>query len=148
MNNFKRRQPLNSRPQAMDGFFSRPNNVSGGTNLRPRVRQRSYAPATPAMQPLRRPVSDFRRPATSEAPVRRSLQTNQRPRRSAYANTLATNLNMELPEAGRRTRKKFAKGSKLQKIRKWTFRTAAVSMIMVLAVGGLLFGKDHTREVT
>jgi LCP family protein required for cell wall assembly len=53
---------------------------------------------------------------------------------------------MDLPENGKnRGKKSLKKAGKLRSIRKWTLRTALVSLVLVLGIGGLLFGKGYLK---
>lgn len=140
MDNFRRRTPGNPQRQAMDGFFSRP--VSG--DHAGRLRPRAYAkPGASAAAPQRR-VDNFARADGFYAPNRRNVAQTAAPRRAPISRA---SLNMELPESGKgQGRAKTKKHvSKLQTLRKWTFRTVAFTMIAVLVVGGLLFAKGYFK---
>lgn len=149
MDNFRRRtntRPLNGK--AVDGFVSRP----GSTGMRPRGQAGVGVGLSQPSPTARRRVDDFRRPDGFYAQSRRNLQPGQ-PGRAGHdpraRQAFSANLNLDLPETSGKLRKDMSKTrskqTRFQKIRKWTFRTAAVSMIMVVAVGGLLFGKGYFK---
>lgn len=121
-----------------------------GAGLQPRARA-----GTGLGQPspsARRHVDDFRRPDGFHAQTRRNLQPTGQSRSSHSSRPIASSLNLDLPESTGKRRGGLRGGSKskskltrFQTIRKWTFRTAAVSMVMLVAVGGLLFGKGYFK---
>ena len=145
MDNIRRRTP--SRPlsgQAVDGFFSRPAGTARPLSPTGRNRPRSLQVQNPSV-PTRR-INDFRRTEGFHAPPRRSIRSgagNQA--RSLIGANLPSGLNLDLPEAGKSKGKTRGKQSKFQSVRKWTFRTAAVSMVLVAVGGGLLFGKGYFK---
>lgn len=148
MDNIRRRTPTGSHSgQALDGFFSRPAS-STRAPYRPvnRGRQRNTVISNQTA-PAQRRVDDFRRSEGFHAPKRRNLQptnTGYRQAPSLIGGNIPANLNLDLPETGkRRTKKSAAKLTRFQKIRKYTLRTAAFSMVAVVLVGGFLFGKGY-----
>ncbi|MDB5181497.1 MAG: hypothetical protein JWP13_260 [Candidatus Saccharibacteria bacterium] len=144
MDNFKR-HPSGHTQKTMDGFFRKPQQgVTDG--LQPRTPQRPSVSTGSHLGPSsQRRVDNFKRGDGFYTQTRRNLQVSQQPRRSQMGTTLSARLNMELPEGDKRAKKTKAKQGKFATIRKWTFRTTAAGMVMLLIVGGLLFGKGYFK---
>lgn len=140
MDSFRRRVPNRPNGRTVDGFISRPTHGQ--------VRS-AHGAARPAAQlGSNRSVGGFSRPDGFYAPPRRNLQpgTAARPARPAYdSDRLPKGLNIDLPEEGKKSRKKSAKHGRGHTLRKWAFRTTGASLLLVLAVGGLLFGKGYFK---
>lgn len=94
-----------------------------------------------------RRVDDFRRQGGFHAAPRRGLQPAGPVRPTSGALPVALNLDLpDISRSGRRSRsRQKPKQGKFATFRKWTFRAAAVSMVMAVAVGGLLFGKGYFK---
>lgn len=151
MDNFRRRTPTGtSGARTVDGFITR--GANGGP--RPVNGLGQHSPNAPRRA---RRVDDFRRADGFHTAPRRSLQPvgSARPDRPAQSSrsalgALPAALNLDLPEPsksgrGQKGRAKHKPQGRFATIRKWTFRTAAVSMVMAVAVGGLLFGKGYFK---
>ena len=96
------------------------------------------------MPSSQRRVDDFRRADGFHAPQRRSLQSV----RPQYGPSPSPRINMALPgEAVSKHdhRATKLKHGKLRAVRKWTFRTVVVCLVLVIGVGGLLFSKGFLK---
>lgn len=132
----------------MDGFIRRP----AGTGAAPalsHLRPRQRAATVPGPSSGRR-VDGFGRAEGFHAPARRSVQStgrNPQFRQSPQvSSSLAKQLNLELPGETRgrgRGKKRAAKLTRFQKIRRTTFRTVGATMLLALIGGGFLFTKGY-----
>ncbi len=129
--------------KTVDGFFTRPQSAPKGTQ-HTGLRQ---AIAKPAPSASRQQINDFKRSEGFHASSRRNLEPVAQ---SAGHHTVAAHF-AEQPAAkhrrfGRTKRSAATKpASKIRTIRTWTFRTTAVVLVLMIAVGGLLFGKGYFK---
>lgn len=131
----------------MDGFFTKPKPSSSlGRHPQSGSRRSAYRAGT-SMTGQSRHINDFDRAEGFHAPVRRSLQPGLGVQPHGTKRPLQPLL-MDLPspaDTKRRQRHPKPKQSRFRTIRKWTLRTAAVCLILVLGTGGLLFGKGYLQ---
>ena len=145
-------------PKAMDGFFVRPNSSTRrpAQPMSP-IRARGGKPTPKSTNGFvssggQRRINDFGRADGFHAAPRRTAGLSRiasipdsRPFESQFDPPVAPHT-----KTGRRGRGRAAKATKspLGKFRttlKWAFRATAISLVIVLAVGGLLFGKGYFK---
>lgn len=139
MDSFKRRTPNGQQGRTVDGFVSRPR----ATGHRPAGQGASLQG--------NRQIGGFQRADGFYAPQRRAIRSDdaapQRSRRPSWEEgKLPNGLNLDLPDQNiSRKGKKKAKQTRGGSVRKWALRTSIFSLLLVVGVAGLLFGKGYFK---
>ncbi len=153
--------------KAMDGFFVRPNSTTSSSAHRPAVvRAPTRARANSRRvqnsgnglveQGGQRRINDFGRADGFHAAPRRtaglgraaSIPPSSRPFESQFEPPVAKHTNMHAKSSRRGKGRAKAVKTPIGKFRttlKWAFRATAVGLVIVLAVGGLLFGQGYFK---
>jgi LCP family protein required for cell wall assembly len=143
-------QRTRTRPQqqqrAIDGFFLKPSSQVHRAASAPLPRQ-ATRPAGNGTGSQRR-VDDFRRAdGFHSAPRRSAGNTSSVPAGHNIAVQFESAQADKRGKSSRTSRRQASKAapSKFRTFRRWTFRATAVLLILVIAVGGLLFGKGYLK---
>ncbi len=114
--------------------------------LTPKAAQ--YKPTASQINPQRHRVDEFKRAEGFHAAGRRNLHPVQPAASHAQAHpkpAFASNVDLTTPATKKSRKKAQAKHGKFYTFRKWGLRTAGISLVLVLAAGGLLFGKGYIK---
>ncbi|HEX8182004.1 MAG TPA: LCP family protein [Candidatus Saccharimonadales bacterium] len=136
--------------KAIDGFFVNTNHTRRGHTAAPRAAVRT--PHTGTTNAGQRRINDFGRADGFHAAPRRSAGNMFSPAPTTSPKTQAAAMPSTEPtpkraSIGRRSRSKSRTQpvSKFRRSLKWAVRGTAVGLVVLLAVGGLLFGKGYFK---
>lgn len=137
MDNYRRPRPaVNRTRQAVDGFIPAPK-----TNTRPQINSLRAVQSAPARRAA--PIVQKQRLTPEQKLAAQPYRAKQ-----AAASRRLPALNLELDGAEGGARRHFKTPivrNRLQAVRRWSFRTAAATLILIVGVGGLLFSQGYLK---
>ncbi|HSX36621.1 MAG TPA: LCP family protein [Patescibacteria group bacterium] len=139
MENYRRARPEHQRArQTIDGFIANPAAGTRKPTAGQRLRVQHVQPRPlPEVVPKRRLHDTVSRLGAQAVATHRPEVTKRLPR-----------LDMALPEGGAPSANHshpIVRRSKWRGVRKWSFRTAIASLVLVIGIGGLLFSQGYLK---